>query len=539
MDDAAVLPAPRHARARRTQRPRPTSSASLPGDRRERVRKPPQGREGAPQAPLRRPAAPRPDRDEARALRRRARRAGAEEGRRAIRRAARRSLQDVIGEHQDACVAEARIRELAARQRGQTGLAAGRLVERQQPRKRAARARVPRRLARARQGRPRRVLTSEAVVRAAGGVVVRDRAARSGRRRRPPPEVRRLDAAEGQGPCPGRATRPARCGRSRRRPVSAASREAELASTLVPRRVRAAEGRAVLADAAGRRRAAAVAARSTTPAGFRWPRRGAAHLRARPRRPPLARRSECAPCSSATRAPGTATTWSRRRSAAAARRKGRRQAMRIADDARASSGVTRLVSSPYVRCVQTLEPAAERLGLEIEERAELAEGASAARGACAAGASSPGRCRRSAPTATCSRRCSAIETCKKGSIWVVAVVEGGVRPERYRPAGLKRAEAGRAAPGRGPRAARRGRPRAGRREAAGPRSEERRPGGQRPRAPAVDPCSGAASGVGRLLAKQPQRLLQLVAGPSDAADELPQRARRPADRDRLRRQRAE
>ena len=38
-------------------------------------------------------------------------------------------------------------------------------------------------------------------------------------------------------------------------------------------------------------------------------------------------------------------------------------------------GVRRLISSPYVRCVQTLEPLAERLGLEVEKDDRLAEGA--------------------------------------------------------------------------------------------------------------------------------------------------------------------
>jgi len=54
-----------------------------------------------------------------------------------------KDLQDVIGEHQDAVVAELRIRELAARAGGRTGLAAGRLVERQRARKRAARRAFP------------------------------------------------------------------------------------------------------------------------------------------------------------------------------------------------------------------------------------------------------------------------------------------------------------------------------------------------------------------------------------------------------------
>ena len=37
--------------------------------------------------------------------------------------------------------------------------------------------------------------------------------------------------------------------------------------------------------------------------------------------------------------------------------------------------IERVLTSPYVRCVQSVAPLAQRLGLEIEERAELAEGA--------------------------------------------------------------------------------------------------------------------------------------------------------------------
>jgi 8-oxo-dGTP diphosphatase len=38
-------------------------------------------------------------------------------------------------------------------------------------------------------------------------------------------------------------------------------------------------------------------------------------------------------------------------------------------------GVARIYSSPYVRCVQTVEPLAAELGLAVEEIDELAEGA--------------------------------------------------------------------------------------------------------------------------------------------------------------------
>ena len=49
----------------------------------------------------------------------------------------------MIGEHQDACVAEERIRELAVSGGASAALAAGRLIERQQARKQAAREALP------------------------------------------------------------------------------------------------------------------------------------------------------------------------------------------------------------------------------------------------------------------------------------------------------------------------------------------------------------------------------------------------------------
>jgi CHAD domain-containing protein len=56
-----------------------------------------------------------------------------------------KDVQDVLGEHQDAVVAEERIRELVAQVRGtgRTALAAGRLIERQRARREAARAAWP------------------------------------------------------------------------------------------------------------------------------------------------------------------------------------------------------------------------------------------------------------------------------------------------------------------------------------------------------------------------------------------------------------
>ena len=39
------------------------------------------------------------------------------------------------------------------------------------------------------------------------------------------------------------------------------------------------------------------------------------------------------------------------------------------------AGIERIISSPYLRCVQTVEPLAEELGLKVEENQALAEGA--------------------------------------------------------------------------------------------------------------------------------------------------------------------
>lgn len=54
--------------------------------------------------------------------------------------------------------------------------------------------------------------------------------------------------------------------------------------------------------------------------------------------------------------------------------KGMRQAEGLADEL-ADLGIARILSSPYVRCVQTVEPLARRLGVEIETHDALAEGA--------------------------------------------------------------------------------------------------------------------------------------------------------------------
>jgi phosphohistidine phosphatase SixA len=57
--------------------------------------------------------------------------------------------------------------------------------------------------------------------------------------------------------------------------------------------------------------------------------------------------------------------------------KGRRQAEGL-DALLAGYAIERLLSSPYLRCMQTFEPLAEARGLEIEEAPELAEGSTRA-----------------------------------------------------------------------------------------------------------------------------------------------------------------
>lgn len=54
-------------------------------------------------------------------------------------------------------------------------------------------------------------------------------------------------------------------------------------------------------------------------------------------------------------------------------KRGRRQAEGLVS-ALAGHSITRILSSPYLRCVQTVEPLARRRGLAIEKRDELAEG---------------------------------------------------------------------------------------------------------------------------------------------------------------------
>ncbi len=55
-------------------------------------------------------------------------------------------------------------------------------------------------------------------------------------------------------------------------------------------------------------------------------------------------------------------------------KRGRQQADALAD-ALAGDGVTRIVTSPFARCRETVQPLAQRLGIELETSDALVEGA--------------------------------------------------------------------------------------------------------------------------------------------------------------------
>ncbi|HSL59444.1 MAG TPA: phosphoglycerate mutase family protein [Acidimicrobiales bacterium] len=123
---------------------------------------------------------------------------------------------------------------------------------------------------------------------------------------------------------------------------------------------------------------------------------------------------------------------------------GRRQATHLADQL-ATLGVTRVLSSPYARCVQTVEPLAGLLGIRVEAVDVLAEGSrsrevrSFVEDLAATGA----------PVALCShgdvipellrvlaRRGVDLDPdgpCQKGSVWTLSVEAGRITSGRYTP----------------------------------------------------------------------------------------------------------
>jgi 8-oxo-(d)GTP phosphatase len=112
--------------------------------------------------------------------------------------------------------------------------------------------------------------------------------------------------------------------------------------------------------------------------------------------------------------------------------KGRKQARRLAKTLE-ELGATQLVSSPSLRCVQSFEPAAKRLGLPLEEREELAEGADAEQVLALLeelGGSVPAL---STHGDVIADLIGWDKKCKKGSIWVLELDGRDVRPESYLP----------------------------------------------------------------------------------------------------------
>ena len=112
--------------------------------------------------------------------------------------------------------------------------------------------------------------------------------------------------------------------------------------------------------------------------------------------------------------------------------RGRRQARAMVAPL-AGWAVPRLVSSPYVRCVQTLEPLSAHLGVPIEHDSAVAEGVSAEKARDLIGRLGPG------PVVLCTHGdvMEALvgegEPKKKGSTWLLARREKGIEPLRYWP----------------------------------------------------------------------------------------------------------
>ena len=99
----------------------------------------------------------------------------------------------------------------------------------------------------------------------------------------------------------------------------------------------------------------------------------------------------------------------------------------------ADLGATRLVSSPALRCVQTFEPAAKRLGLPLEQRDELAEGGGPEElvtllddlGDSAPALSTHGD--------VIAEVVGWDAPCRKSSVWILEVDGGEIRPGTYLP----------------------------------------------------------------------------------------------------------
>ena len=111
--------------------------------------------------------------------------------------------------------------------------------------------------------------------------------------------------------------------------------------------------------------------------------------------------------------------------------RGRRQAAAL-PEALSGIPISRILTSPFVRCVQTVEPLAAALRLEVEEAGALAEGAARAEVLALLSTAAAG-------TALCSHGdiCHQLvgdRRTPKGSAWVLDVGARGITPVRHIPA---------------------------------------------------------------------------------------------------------
>ena len=110
---------------------------------------------------------------------------------------------------------------------------------------------------------------------------------------------------------------------------------------------------------------------------------------------------------------------------------GSRQAAAL-PEALATLRVTRILTSPYVRCVQTVEPLAAALGMEPEQVESLAEGAARADVLALLETAGPG-----VLLCTHGDVCTELvgpRRTPKGSAWVLDVTARGISVERHIPA---------------------------------------------------------------------------------------------------------
>lgn len=124
-------------------------------------------------------------------------------------------------------------------------------------------------------------------------------------------------------------------------------------------------------------------------------------------------------------------------------KKGWRQSHALAERL-AGEGIERLVSSPYVRCMQTLEPLSEILGIPVEEHPALTEGEGGGKTLMLLDELSRGNAALSShgdviPSAIFRLAEGGMELqdsiyhCRKGSIWVISMVDGVAVSARYEP----------------------------------------------------------------------------------------------------------